>query len=121
KSLQMNRSRNYLERVTPTRSQYFNRLHCEHLGEIGRQRFCPNVTSRSFSSIQYFCGSFSRRANSVLSGVFVCTYPQRLQMRWTCVSTQIPGFRCPSVMTRFAVFRPTPLKVSNSSILQGTF
>jgi hypothetical protein len=42
-------------------------------------------------------------------------------MRCTCVSTQIPGLLKPIVTTRFAVLRPTPLSVSSSSMVSGTW
>ncbi len=45
------------------------------------------------------------------------TRPHRFEMRWTCVSTQMPGLPNASVTTRLAVLRPTPLSVSSSSIV----
>ena len=92
----------------------------EQCGETGLQRFWPNVTSRSLYVIQWRRGRLARRAFSVSSGVLVLTYPQRFEIRWTCVSTQMPGFPYPTVTTRFAVFRPTPLRVRRSSIVSGT-
>ena len=68
---------------------------------------------------QYFLGSFSRSVNSVSWGFFVLTYPKRLVIRWTWVSTQMPGFLYPRVTTRFAVLRPTPFNFNNSSISCG--
>src|SRR5208282_2371377 len=88
----------------------------EHNGEIGLQTFCPQVTSRALYSIQYAAGNFFLKVNSVWSGVLVLIYPRRLEMRCTCVSTQIPGLPKPSVKTKFAVLRPTPLSVNNKSI-----
>ena len=66
-------------------------------------------------------GSFARSAISVASGSLVCTYPQRLQMRWTCVSTQMPGKPKPAVSTRLAVLRPTPGSASSASRSGGTW
>ncbi|PYM13083.1 MAG: hypothetical protein DMD81_22190, partial [Candidatus Rokuibacteriota bacterium] len=40
-------ARGHLDDVTPTRRQSARTGQTEHFGEIGVQRFCPNVTSRS--------------------------------------------------------------------------
>src|SRR5436190_17520858 len=90
---------------TPTRRHSRATGHTEHFGDTGAQTFWPNVTSRSLYPIQYRDGSFARKAISVSSGVRVRTYPRRFEIRWTCVSTQIPGLSNPIVTTRFAVFR----------------
>ena len=90
-------------------------------GETGLHRFCPNETNKSLKPFQYRFGRISRNTISVSSGDFVFTYPKRLQIRWTWISTQMPGLLCPNVKVRFAVFRPTPLSLSNSSNLSGTF
>ncbi len=71
----------------------------------------PKATSRPLYSSQWRRGRDSRRASSVRSGVFDLTRPQRLEMRWTWVSTQMPGRPKASVTTRFAVLRPTPPSV----------
>ena len=65
-------------------------------------------------------GEPPRSAASLSAGVRVWISPQRLEMRCTCTSTQIPGLPKPTVTTRFAVFRPTPLRVRRSSIRSGT-
>ena len=57
---------------------------------------------------------------SLVEGSSSLTYPQRLVIRCTWVSTQIPGFWYPRVTTRFAVLRPTPFSFNNSSISSGT-
>ena len=59
--------------VTPTRSQYRAIGQVLQRGEIGRQVFLPKATSSVLYRDQYRRGSFSRRANSVSSGVFVRT------------------------------------------------
>ena len=41
-------------------------------------------------------------------------------MRWTCVSTQMPGRPNANVTTRFAVLRPTPWRLSSASRSEGT-
>src|SRR2546427_7419038 len=79
--------------VTPTLLQYLSTGHWLHIGEIGRQTFWPNVTSRSLYSIQYCRGNFFLKATSVSLGFFVRTYPHRLEILWTWVSTQIPGLQ----------------------------
>ena len=42
-------------------------------------------------------------------------------MRCTCTSTQIPGLLNARLVTRFAVFLPTPGRVVSSSIVPGSF
>src|SRR5208282_792554 len=106
---------------TFTRWQIFLTGQVEQIGEIGLQTFCPQVTSRALYSIQYFRGNFFLKANSVSSGVRVSIYPRRLEMRCTWVSTHIPGLPNPSVKTRLAVLRPTPLSVKSNSRSSGTF
>jgi hypothetical protein len=58
---------------TPICSQYRATGHWLHIGEMGRQRCWPKLTSKSLYSIQYCLGSFARNANSVFSGVGVFT------------------------------------------------
>ena len=65
-------------------------------------------------------GRPARSAASVSSGLLVRTQPSRFAMRWTCVSTQIPGLPNPSVTVRFAVFLPTPGSSRSASIVEGT-
>ena len=43
-----------------------------HLGPIGLQVVCPNLTKSSLSSSQYLFGTFFVSSSSVCSGVFVC-------------------------------------------------
>ena len=63
----------------------------EQWGDVGRQRFWPNDTRRSLRPIQWRRGRRSRSAASVSLGRAVRTQPRRLEMRWTWVSTQMPG------------------------------
>src|ERR1044071_7231553 len=80
----------YLERFRPVFSQCRSTGHLLHQGETGTHKFWPKVTRISLKVFQYFFGSFSRSSNSVSSGVLVVTYPHRLVILWTCVSTQMP-------------------------------
>ena len=55
----------------------------------------------------------------VSSGVRVCTYPRRFDIRCTWMSTQMPGPPKARLTTRLADFLPTPLKVK--FMVSGTF
>src|SRR3989304_8995892 len=57
--------------ITSMRSQYIAILHSLHRGEMGLQRFCPNVTRSSLYIFQYLRGNLLLSASSVFSGVFV--------------------------------------------------
>jgi len=105
---------------TPLLGHISLRRQIEQKGETGEQTFWPYATRRSFISIQYLFGSFSRSTNSVSSGVFVDTNPHRFVILCTWVSTQMPGLPKPMVTTRLAVFLPTPFSFRSSSISSGT-
>src|SRR5208337_2723181 len=108
------------DRPTPTRPQRWNTGHLLHHGDRGLHVLLPCVTRSGLYSLQYSCGRMSRKSLSVSSGVLVLTAPSLLEMRWTWVSTAMPGRPKPSVITILAVFRPTPLMVSSSSRVSGT-
>jgi hypothetical protein len=55
----------------------------------GRAYVLAIVTSSSFNGIQNRCGITDCRAISDSSGVLVVIHPMRLDILWTCVSTQI--------------------------------
>src|ERR1043166_1941625 len=78
-------------RLTPTRRQRSSTGQPEQRGDAGGQLFWQKATRKSFSAIQCRRGNFARRAHSVRSGVAVRTKPRRFVIRWTCVSTQMPG------------------------------
>ena len=60
-------------------------------------------------------------ACSVSSGVLVCTQPSRFEMRCTWISTQMfLSLLKARIITRLAVFRPTPGSVIISSSVRGT-
>lgn len=65
--------------------------HLSQCGWFGRQTTCPCLTRYRLMSDHLSLGVISIRANSVSSGVFVCTRPIRLAMRWTWVSTHTEG------------------------------
>ncbi|MCI4339521.1 MAG: hypothetical protein L3J68_04225 [Thermoplasmata archaeon] len=48
------------------------------------------------------------------------TTPSRFEMRWTWVSTGIPGMSYPNTSTQLAVFGPTPGSDMSSSNVRGT-
>ena len=56
----------------------------------------------------------------LMRGSLSSTAPSLFEMRWTWVSTAMPRPPKPSVMTMLAVFRPTPLMASSSSMLSGS-
>jgi hypothetical protein len=96
----VHRTEPYLDLMTPTLPQRRRSAQIEQRGEMGAQTFFPYVTSRSFISSQCRFGRTARRANSVSFGFRVETAPSRFTMRWTCVSTHMPGLPKASVTTR---------------------
>ena len=107
---------NYLQKLHKFFSKQFSQF-----GRVGLQIFCPCVTKSVLKSNHNFSGKISLSFISVSSGVFVWTYPHRLQILCTCTSTQIAGLLKPFAKTRLAVFLPTPLNFVNSSIVSGVF
>src|SRR5918912_85690 len=95
--------------------------HSLHRGYNGRHTFCPHVTIYRLMYGHQRASVALYSACSVSSGVRVDTHPSLFAMRCTCVSTQM-FFRLLNdrINTRFAVLRPTPGSVSNSSMVPGT-
>ena len=85
------------------------RRHLEQNGETGAQTFWPYATRRSFISIQYLFGSFSRSANSV-SSVLVDTNPIVVILCTGC-RRRCPVFRNPWLLRGSRSFcRPSALE-----------
>src|SRR5512137_760613 len=103
------------------RSQYRNTGQRLQKGDTGRQVFCPWPTMIVLYAAQCLLGSLALSACSVSAGVLVFTYPSRFDILCTWTSTQMPAPPKARLTTRFAVFRPTPGRVNNSSIESGTF
>src|SRR5439155_16197156 len=103
------RRRRYRAFVTPIRAQYGRMAHAPQRGESGRQTFWPQVTR--YKLMYGHQRGFVARYNAcyVSSGVLVLTQPRRLEIRCTCVSTQMfLTLLKERINTRFAVLRPTP-------------
>ena len=82
--------------------------------------FCPYITNVSLISNQNFFEIFCINSCSVSSGVFVFTNPSLLEILWTCMSTGIAGFSKAYTKTQFAVFLPTPGRLTSVSKSSGT-
>ncbi len=83
--------------------------------------FWPQVTRYRLITGHHRFGIVAYSACSVSSGVRVRTQPRRLAMRCTWMSTQMLRLlRNARISTRFAVLRPTPGSVINSSSVDGT-
>lgn len=71
-------------------------------------------------SLHLSSGVIAMRAASVSSGVLVSTSPMRLDILWTCVSTQTEGISMAYERTHAAVFLPTMGSPHSSSVSSGT-
>ena len=96
--------------------------HAEHFGPIGTAD--PLAPGHEIQVDPRPPPTFNRpveRLLGLVGGRGSCTHPSRFAMRWTWVSTQmLSGLRWATIITRFAVFLPTPGNVSSSSIVAGT-
>ena len=77
------------------------------------------MINRCEKAVHWSAGSILFKSRSILSGLVLRVSLKRLARRLQWVSTIIPGKpkACPSIT--FAVFRPTPANVTNSSIVAG--
>ena len=107
--------------ATPMRRQVPSaRGHLSHLGLRAGQISRPNSTMRWQKSDPISGGMIFFKATSICLGSFVATSPSRLAMRIMWVSTTTLSLPYTSPTIRLAVLRPTPGRVSRSSMVSGT-
>src|SRR5438874_8641276 len=94
--------------------------HSGHLGARATQTRRPCRIKRKLKPVHSGGGISFVTSASILTGSVLLVRPSRRVSRVTWVSTANPGMPKATPSTTLAVFRPTPGRVTRSSILGGT-